>query len=46
MTGVVIRDPRCSVILTGRDISTLHARLKLSEGRILLEPLSQNNSVR
>jgi len=40
------RDPRCSVILTGREISTLHARIKLSEGRILLETLSQNNSVR
>ena len=41
-----VRDPRCSVILEGKDISRLHARVKTEQGEVQLESLSETSLVR
>merc|ERR1719436_2182270 len=40
------RDPRCSVILEGKEISRLHARVKTEQGEVQLESLSETSLVR
>ena len=40
------RDPRCTVILDGKDISTLHARIKQDESGVKLENLTNTHWVK
>ena len=39
------RDPRCTVILEGREVSRLHARVRGAEAGVSLEPLSRSHRV-
>ena len=41
----VCRDPRCTVILEGREVSRLHARVSRAEAGVSLEPLSRSHRV-
>jgi len=40
------RDPRCSVILDGKEVSRLHARIKQEDDIVKLETLSRTNKVK
>merc|ERR1719470_513801 len=40
------RDSSCSIMLPGREVSRLHARLFYREGEVLVETVSQINKVR
>ena len=41
-----IRDPRCTIILDGKDVSLLHARVKQVDGGVSLETLSKTHRVK
>ena len=43
---LILRDPRCSVILEGKEISRLHARVKREQREVQLESLSETSRVR
>ena len=40
------RDPRCTVILDGKEVSRLHARIKQEDDVVKLETLSRTNKVK
>ena len=40
------RDPRCTIILDGKDVSLLHARVKQVDDGVKLETLSKTHRVK
>ena len=40
------RDSSCSIMLPGKEVSRLHARVHFSEGKVTMESVSQTNNIR